>query len=174
MYRLFEILESKQKAKTKPLPIELLVAQAKQPATALPYSLTCPDVVNEQMGGSTGMAVRNCVVYICVVSHVVCQEPYDPQVHERLIAEWIASCDQPFKEVEREEFRQMLSYGHCRGQLQESVFRIPSADAIHRRIMQMSDDTISDLKAMIAVGAFNIMRRHFFTNFILYCEGYTG
>lgn len=50
MYRLYEILELKQRTKKKPLPMELLVAQGKQPATALPYKLTSLAVITEQAG----------------------------------------------------------------------------------------------------------------------------
>ena len=31
---------------------------------------------------------------------------------ERLITEWIVACDQPFNEVEKPEFCEMLTYAH--------------------------------------------------------------
>lgn len=81
--------------------------------------------------------------------------------------EWIASCDQPFKEVEREEFRQMLSYGHRPGQV-----HVPSADAIQRRILQMGDDTIADLRTMIAVRASGIAEHS--STLTIELQGYPG
>jgi hypothetical protein len=50
MYHLYKILELKQRTKKKPLLMELLVAQGKQPATALPYKLTSSAVITEQVG----------------------------------------------------------------------------------------------------------------------------
>jgi hypothetical protein len=45
MYRLYEILEQKQRINKTPLPIELLVAQGKQPPSSLPYTLTSSTVI---------------------------------------------------------------------------------------------------------------------------------
>jgi hypothetical protein len=92
-------------------------------------------------------AKRVCLSYCVDLVLNECQEPYNRERHEQLIAEWIAACDQPFDEVEKEEFRRMISYGSRQG----SSLHIPSADSIKRRIMQMGDNTVSDLKAMIAV-----------------------
>jgi hypothetical protein len=104
---------------------------------------------------------------ICTVSYILFQEPYDPQVHEHLIMEWIASCDQPFKEVEWEEFHQMLSYGHHLGQV-----HVPLADAIQQHILQMGDDTIADLQTMIAVRASGIAEHS--STLMIELQGYPG
>ncbi|KAF8874673.1 hypothetical protein BD779DRAFT_1406474, partial [Infundibulicybe gibba] len=38
--------------------------------------------------------------------------PWDQSKFERLLAEWMVACDQPFEEVDREEFRRLLTYAH--------------------------------------------------------------
>lgn len=38
-------------------------------------------------------------------------EPWDQDKFERLLAEWVAACDQPFEEVEKPEFIAMMEYG---------------------------------------------------------------
>lgn len=62
------------------------------------------------------------------------------------IAKWIVACDQPFEEVDRPEFRDMLEYAHHRGHLD-----IPHRDAMRSRIMKLGEDTVDSIKEMFAV-----------------------
>jgi hypothetical protein len=80
---------------------------------------------------------------------MLCQvhdEPFDQATFERLIAEWVAACDQPFDEVEKVEYRRMMQYA-ARG----CTARIPSADTVKRRIQDLGSNAVQDLKMMIAV-----------------------
>jgi hypothetical protein len=61
--------------------------------------------------------------------------------------EWIVACDQPFDEVEKPEFREMLTYAHH----PSPTLKIPHRDSIKRRIMAMGQDTIESTKAMFKV-----------------------
>jgi hypothetical protein len=40
------------------------------------------------------------------------QGPWDQEKFEWLLTEWIVACDQPFDEVEKEEFVKMITYAH--------------------------------------------------------------
>lgn len=62
----------------------------------------------------------------------------------------MVACDQPFEEVDRPEFRAMLSYAHHPA----PTLKIPHCDTIKRRIMQMGKDTIESTKAMFKVHGF--------------------
>jgi hypothetical protein len=77
------------------------------------------------------------------------QGPWDQDKFEQLIAEWIVTRDQPFEEVDRPEFRDMLTYAHHPA----PNLKIPHRDAIRRRIMRMGDDCLESTKVMFAVSA---------------------
>ncbi|KAF8815359.1 hypothetical protein BYT27DRAFT_7009802, partial [Phlegmacium glaucopus] len=38
-------------------------------------------------------------------------EPWDQEIFEQLLIEWMVTCDQPFEEVEKPEFLTTMSYG---------------------------------------------------------------
>lgn len=86
--------------------------------------------------------------------------PWNQSAFESKIAEWIAADDIPFSEVEKPYFRSLLQFVH-----QAPELRIPSAATIRRRILQMGDLSISDLKQMIAVshciGEYQILFKSF-------------
>ena len=63
------------------------------------------------------------------------------------MAEWIITCDQPFEEVDRSEFRDMLTYAHH----PTPNLKIPHRDAIRRRIMKMGEDSVQSTKDMFAM-----------------------
>jgi hypothetical protein len=75
------------------------------------------------------------------------KSPWDQGKFEQLIAEWIVACDQPFEEVDRQEFRDMLTYAHH----PSPSLKIPHRDAIRRRILKMGEDTIASTKEMFKV-----------------------
>ncbi|KAF8869623.1 hypothetical protein BD779DRAFT_1456980 [Infundibulicybe gibba] len=74
--------------------------------------------------------------------------PWDQSKFEQLLAEWMVACDQPFEEVDREEFRRLLTYAHHPA----PTLHIPHSDAIKRRIMKIGKDTIEGTKEMFSVG----------------------
>ena len=62
------------------------------------------------------------------------------------MVDWIVTCDQPFKEVERLAFCHLLEYTH----LQPSL-HIPGCHTIKQQIMKMSQDTIDGTRSMLLV-----------------------
>ena len=80
----------------------------------------------------------------------VIQSPWDQVKFEGLITEWIVGCNQTFDEVEKPEFREMLTYAHH----PSPTLKIPHRNAIKRRIMQMGEDTVESTKAMFKVLSF--------------------
>ncbi|KAI1782084.1 hypothetical protein LXA43DRAFT_977757 [Ganoderma leucocontextum] len=74
-------------------------------------------------------------------------EPWDQDRFERLLAEWIAACDQPFDAVEKPELHTLLQYTHR----SPEHLDIPSAATIKKRIMDLSDEYVEELAATIKV-----------------------
>jgi hypothetical protein len=75
------------------------------------------------------------------------QGPWDQEKFEQLIAEWIVTCNQPFKEVDCPQFRDMLSYLHHPA----PNLKVPHWDAIKRRIMKMGEQCIELMKDMFTI-----------------------
>ncbi|KAF8065125.1 hypothetical protein FPV67DRAFT_1418769, partial [Lyophyllum atratum] len=73
--------------------------------------------------------------------------PWDQEKFEHLIAEWIVACDQPFEEVERPEFVDMMTYAHHPA----PEIKIPGRNAIRRRVMNMGEDTVEGIRKMFEV-----------------------
>ena len=59
---------------------------------------------------------------------------------------WIVSCDQPFDEVDKPEFRELLEYCNRYGEMQ-----IPSRTTIATRVKEMGQETVAATKKMIEV-----------------------
>jgi hypothetical protein len=71
-------------------------------------------------------------------------EEWSQDEFEKLLAEWMVVCDQPFDEVDEPSFRHLLEYTHFRSSL-----NIPHRHAMKRRIMKMGEDTVEGIKKMI-------------------------
>jgi hypothetical protein len=80
------------------------------------------------------------------------QAEWDQAKFEKLLAEWMVACDQPFEEVDRPEFRRLLEYTHLRPSL-----TIPHRNTMKSRIMKMGEDTIEGMKQMISVRSRHIV-----------------
>jgi hypothetical protein len=61
--------------------------------------------------------------------------------------EWIIACDQPFDEVEKPEFVNMMNIVHHSG----GPFNIPKRDAIKRHVIKMGEETINGVREMFRV-----------------------
>ncbi|KAK6981440.1 hypothetical protein R3P38DRAFT_2578502, partial [Favolaschia claudopus] len=72
--------------------------------------------------------------------------PWDQAKFEQLLVEWLVACDQPFSEVERPEFQDLLHYVHHR----EPALEIPSGKTVKRRIDDMLPELITELKSFFA------------------------
>ncbi|KAL0945053.1 hypothetical protein HGRIS_012008 [Hohenbuehelia grisea] len=66
---------------------------------------------------------------------------WDQAEFEKILAEWMVACDQPFEEVERREFKRLLQYTH-RG---SKPLHIPGRTTMKTRILQLGKDTIADM-----------------------------
>lgn len=75
------------------------------------------------------------------------QGPWDQAKFEQLLTEWIVACDQPFEEVERPEFRALLTYTHH----PSPTLHIPGRSTIKRRVMEMGKDVEASLRETFAV-----------------------
>ncbi len=75
------------------------------------------------------------------------QGPFDQNMFEKLLVEWIVACDQPFEEVERPELRRLLEYTHH----SFKALQVPHRTTIKTRVMKMGEDTINEVKKMFSV-----------------------
>jgi hypothetical protein len=61
------------------------------------------------------------------------------------------ACDQPFDEVEKPEFIEMMQYGH------HAVpnFTLPKREGVQRRVMKLGEKTINDIKGIFTVSFYS-------------------
>jgi hypothetical protein len=82
------------------------------------------------------------------ISISVIQGQWDQAKFERLLTEWIVACDQPFDEVDKEEFVKLMTYA-CRP---APSVKLPSREGIRRRVIKMGEDTIAGIHEMFEAG----------------------
>lgn len=70
---------------------------------------------------------------------------WDQGEFERLLVRWIVATDQPFEEVERVEFKELLEYTH------REAIQFPSLSTVRRRIMKQGIDTVASIQQMVKV-----------------------
>ncbi|KAF5310636.1 hypothetical protein D9619_008095 [Psilocybe cf. subviscida] len=73
-------------------------------------------------------------------------EEWDQNKFLDLLASWIVACDQPFEEVDRPEFQDLLKYVHH----SRASFTIPGRNAIRRRIMKLGEVELAATKEMFS------------------------
>ena len=78
---------------------------------------------------------------------VTLQGPWDQDKFEKLLTEWVVACDQPFDEVEKPEFVNLMEYTHCA----RDSFKMLKWDGIKHRIMKMGDEMIEGNCKMFSV-----------------------
>ncbi|KAJ6565403.1 hypothetical protein B0H10DRAFT_2219915 [Mycena sp. CBHHK59/15] len=88
--------------------------------------------------------------------------PWDQDHFETLVAKWVATCDQPFVAVMREEFCEMLEYTHHHS---PTPLKIPSPDSVKGNIMRMSSEMVNKLKAIFKENK---------SNFVLSLDAWTS
>lgn len=76
------------------------------------------------------------------------QIPWSQDHFERLVAKWVAACDQPFTAVITDEFCEMLQYAHHNTQ---NPLKIPSDGVVKSIITKMSTEMAEGLKKIFAV-----------------------
>jgi hypothetical protein len=67
-------------------------------------------------------------------------EEWSQDEFEKLLAEWMVVCDQPFDEVDEPSFHHLLEYTHS--------LNILHRHAMKRCIMKMGEDTVEGIKKM--------------------------
>jgi hypothetical protein len=75
------------------------------------------------------------------------QAPFKRSTWVDLLVKYLVVSNLPFSEVEVPEFRDLINYTY-RG---EKPLEIPGAWAIKRRVLKLSEDTVSDLKSLFEV-----------------------
>ena len=87
------------------------------------------------------------------------QGPWDQAKFECLLMEWIVACDQPFDEVEEEEFVKLMTYA-CH--LAPSM-KLPGREVIHCWVMKMGEETVNGICEIFVVGEiqwYNVLHAH--------------
>jgi len=87
------------------------------------------------------------------------QGPWDQAKFKHLLTEWIVACDQPFDEVEEEEFIKLMTYA-CHP---APSVKLPGWEGIHRWVMKMGKETVDGICEMFAVGEiwwYNVLCAH--------------
>lgn len=144
MYNLFEVLERKWEAGLKPEAEELLIASGKCPVNCLQYDL---QQQLHQVAESSHLVW--CTLFLLpyqFFTQELLQEPFkfDQSNFNHTVTKLIVACDQPFDTTEKFEFKEMMHAMNPRVSL-------PSAEAVKWCVMGMADDTVSELRTMIAV-----------------------
>ena len=106
--------------------------------------------INLQMHSIDKSNVHRYVLVLLVLSSLIQanyqESQFNQEEFEKLLVDWIATCDQPFKEVEHLEFCRLLEYTHLR-----LLLHIPGCHTIKQQIMKMSQDTIDGTRSMLLV-----------------------
>ncbi|KAG9226778.1 hypothetical protein CCMSSC00406_0009676 [Pleurotus cornucopiae] len=74
---------------------------------------------------------------------------FDQEMFERLLAEWMAACDQPFMEVDRPELQKLLQYTFYHGGGSKEI-HIPNHTTMNTKIMKFGKQALDDIIVMFA------------------------
>lgn len=75
------------------------------------------------------------------------QSKWDQAIFDKLLIEWVVSCDQPFSEVEHPEFRALLDYVHH----PSTTLKLPAANTVQRRVMKVGQAIEEELHDFFGV-----------------------
>ena len=75
------------------------------------------------------------------------QDDFKQETFEALLANWVATTDQPFDTTESPKFRELLQYLYQK----TTDLHIPGRHSIRNRITKMGDTTVTELKQMFAI-----------------------
>lgn len=163
MYELLDILNSRE---SPPTADEIAVAEGRKvldPKAAADWLLKLEKASNRLTDMFKRQLNQAAVSIICI--YVIRHHTYSflsrqdkawsQEEFERLLAEWMVVCDQPFEEVDRVEFRRLLEYTHMR------PLHIPHRKSMKAKIMKMGQDTIQGTKDTLAVSLVPSLRPSF-------------
>lgn len=180
MYRLFDALKNRL---APPTDEELLIAAGKK---ILDQDATSEFLKRLERSSKTVIQAFNEQNLKAAVSYIIGNHDYpsnfpkdkawDQKKFETLLTEWMVVCDQPFEEVDRPEFRELLAYTHFRPSL-----RIPHRGTLRNRVMKMGEDTVAGVRKLISVTALRLSkfaicshsRIGFFTGIALQSQPFT-
>ncbi|KAM6491683.1 hypothetical protein JOM56_012845 [Amanita muscaria] len=134
MHRLYLILKDREES---PTPDEIAVASGKKvidPKSEADYLRRLEDATDN---------IRKAFA----AQEAQAAGPWDQDKFERLLTEWIIACDQPFDEVEKEEFIKLMTYARHPA----PTVKLPSCEGVRRRVMKMGENTIGGIHEMFAV-----------------------
>ncbi|KAJ8495678.1 hypothetical protein ONZ45_g12768 [Pleurotus djamor] len=75
---------------------------------------------------------------------------FKQDVFDKLLTEWMVSCDQPFTEVDRPEFRSLIDYLYQTGNHKDDL-RIPSHTTVRTKIMDNGEKSMEAMVEMFSV-----------------------
>jgi len=166
MYQLYCILKDRD---VPPTPDEIAIASGKKRLdgkTEAEYfkkleraSENIKKAFEEQQARAT-VSENHTLDYLRLMIWRIQQAPWDQEKFEQVVTEWIVACDQPFDEVEKQEFVTMMNFVRHTGPL-----KIPKREGIKRRVMKMGEEIIEGVREMFMVCSF-------FLDFVLRCINY--
>lgn len=166
MYQLYCILKDRD---VPPTPDEIAIASGKKRLdgkTEAEYfkkleraSENIKKAFEEQQARAT-VSENHTLDYLRLMIWRIQQAPWDQEKFEQVVTEWIVACDQPFDEVEKQEFVTMMNFVRHTGPL-----KIPKREGIKRRMMKMGEEIIEGVREMFMVCCF-------FLDFVLRCINY--
>jgi len=140
MYNLWEILKGRDEPPTSE---EIDIACGKKQLdgkTEAEYQ--------ESLRRSEGMHSSNNFFFApLLLIEVTLQGPWDQDKFEQLLTEWVVACNQPFDEVEKPKFVNLMEYTHCA----RDSFKMLKRDGIKHRIMKKGDEMIEGNHEMFLV-----------------------
>ncbi|KAJ7337592.1 hypothetical protein DFH08DRAFT_812914 [Mycena albidolilacea] len=128
-HRLYKVLLARG---TAPTDVELAVAHGSTPIT--------PEMAAEYLQSLD--VISNNIKDMFEKQAAASQDPWNQEHFEHLLANWVATCDQPFSAVDDEEFHELLKYTHHPA---KKLLKIPHAQAIRTRIDKMGEEMIAAL-----------------------------
>jgi hypothetical protein len=152
MFSLYSVMKSRSGLQP-PTADEIMYASGQKPFDLAAHALyidkleehtaNIKDAFAKQEAAATvGFYSSNCKL---ILNHLF-QLPWDQSKFERLLIEWIVTCDQPFDEVQKPEFISMMEYGR-----DPKTFSLPMRDGARWRVMKLGDKTIQENTEFFAV-----------------------
>lgn len=156
LHRLYEAIKARE---TPPTPEELDIAANRVPmnAEAVAKYVTGLEKQSASIVAAFQLQLEKSKVSIISYQSSVhllilgrFEPAFDQGMFERLLAEWMAACDQPFTEVDRPELRKLLQYTFYHGGGSKE-FHIPNHTTMNTKIMKFGKQALDSIISMFAV-----------------------
>ncbi len=156
LHRLYEALKARG---TPPTPEELDIAANRAPMNAEAVAKFVTGLEKQSASivaafqlqlEKNKVSLADHQLHICPLISDSLQPMFDQDMFERLLAEWMAACDQPFMEVDRPELRKLLQYTFYHGGGSKEI-HIPNHTTMNTKIMKFGKQALDDIVAMFVV-----------------------